>query len=212
VNFGEAVDVVAYRLGKRTDLDTYIKTEMQLAQKALEAGPLLPWFLIPTDQYTTLVAGEKRLTLPTGFLREYEDGAVWRLDTDCNFHKIEKTHVDVLREVDSDAVEADEKPAYYQLAGSFFHFAPTPEVDTTILLLFYAAAADLSADTDTNVWLDNAPEVLICKTGMRMAQWLRSTELFAMFQAQYVEAMQGLDRANTARYMENFEVNLQMGG
>jgi hypothetical protein len=211
VNYGEAVANVAKKLGNRTDLDASIQAEMLLAQVELEAARTLPWFLLSAEQYTDIDAGATSVEVPSNFLREYEEGALWLEDTTAtnSFTKLEKTHFDTLRRVESTG-ESDEVPAYYSLVGNQFFLAPPPAEAARLRIIFYERAATLASSTDTNDWLTHNPEILISKTGMRMAQYLRSTELFAMFQSQYIEAVQAQEQANVAREMENFEAC--MGG
>lgn len=209
MNFGEAVANVAKKLGNRTDLDDSIKAEIQLAQAELEASRTLPWFLLQTEMYTTAAADATYVTTPEDFLREYEGGALWVEDTSTgDFTKLTKIHFDDLRAVEYD--EEDTNPTYYALAGGNFYLAPPPAADTRLRIMCYRKADTLSDDADTNVWLDNNPELLIAKAGMRMAQYLRSVELFSMFQSQYSENMTSQEQANVAREMENFEAC--MGG
>ena len=212
MNFGEAVANVAKKLGNRTDLDASIKSEMQLAQAELQAARTLPWFLLAEELYTTVDAGATSVSVPDDFLREYEEGALWIEDTTStpsDYTRLTKVSLDDLRTVEATG-ESDEAPAYYSLVGNYFYLAPPPAASTRLRILCYRTADALSADADTNVWLSNTPEVLISKTGMRMAQYLRSTELYSMFQAQYMEAMQAMEHSTVARGMENFEAS--MGG
>lgn len=209
MNLGDAVTTIAKRLGNRTDLNTRIKAEMVLAQAELEAARTLPWFLLDAENYVDLAADTERVSLPAGFIREYENGALWVEDTtDSTYTKLQKVALDDLRSVVS--YEEDKVPAYYALAGRYFYLAPKPEAVTRLRLMFYGAADALTLDADTNAWLTYTPELLIAKTGMRMAQYLRSPELAAMFQAQYAEAAQAMEHADVARDMENFEAC--MGG
>jgi hypothetical protein len=212
MNFGEAVANVAKKLGNRVDLDDSIEDEMKLAQAELEAARSLPWFLLSEELYTTLAAGATSGTVPSDFLREHEDGALWLEDTTATpstYTKLVKVSLDDLRTVEATG-DSDESPAYYSLVGGNFYVAPPAATDKRLRILCYRRADTLTVDADTNVWLDNTPEVLISKTGMRMAQYLRSTELYAMFQSQYMEAMQAMEHSTVARGMENFEAS--MGG
>jgi hypothetical protein len=204
VNFGEAVANVAKKLGNRTDLDSSIEAEMQLAQVELETARMLPWWMLK-EYYTDLAADATKIEVPTGFLREYEEGALWVEDTTAStFTVLQKTSLDVLRRVEA-TDESDEVPEYYALVGMEFHVAPPAASQTRLRIVCYTKGETLANPTDTNVWLDNNPEMLIAKTGMRMAQYLRSTELFAMFQSQYIEATQAQEIVNVAREMDNFE-------
>lgn len=212
MNFGEAVANVAKKLGNRTDLNSSIETEMQLAQAELEATRTLPWFLLK-EFYTDLSASAEKVEVPTDFLREYEEGALWLEDattTPSTFTVLQKTSFDTLRGVETSG-ESDEVPTYYSLVGGEFHLAPISASAERLRIVCYVRGDALASSTDTNVWLDNNPEMLIAKTGMRMAQYLRSTELFAMFQSQYIEAVQSQEIVNVAREMDNFE-GLMGGG
>lgn len=208
MNFGEAVTNIAKKLGNRTDLDESIKAEIKLAQAELEASRTLPWFLLQEELYTTIAAGDKRVQIPSDFLREYENGALWVEDTDAGtFTQLTKVHFDDLRRVELITSDDDENaaPTYYALAGTFFHIVPAPAEATRLRIMCYRRADELTDPSDTNLWLDNNPELLLAKAGMRMAQYLRSTELYAMFQSQYTENMTSQEQANVAREMENFE-------
>jgi len=203
------VAYVARRLGNRTDLDTAIQAEMKLAQAELEAARTLPWFLLDTELYTTITDDDTTdLAVPEDFLREYESGALWVEDaTTGDYTQLMKISLDDLRRVVADD---DETTYYYALAGGRFYLAPAADADTRLRIMCYRAADTLSADADENVWLTYNPELLLAKTGMRMAQYLRSPELFAMFQSQYTESAMAQEQANVAREMENFEAC--MGG
>lgn len=205
MNYGEAVANIAKKLGNRTDLDASIQSEILLAQAELEAAVTLPWFLLGPEKYIDIDAATDRVAIPTGFIREYEDGALWVEDTTTgDFTKLTKTHFDILRQVESTG-ESDEVPEYYTLAGGYFYLAPPPAAQTRLRIMSYNAADTLAAAADTNAWLTYNPEMLIAKAGMRMAQYLRSVELYGMFQSQYVEAAAAQEKHNVAREMENFE-------
>jgi len=210
MNLSEAVSNIARKLGNRTDLDTAIAAEISLAQKELEAARSLPWFLLGEEQYLDIAADTDRVTLPTGFLREYEEGALWIEDaSEGTFTKLTKVHFDELRRVVS-TEEDDEAPAYYSLAGQYFHLAPPPATSTRLRIICYTAADALAEDEDTNAWLTYNPELLLAKAGMRMAQYLQNTGAYSMFQSQYVEAAMAQEKENVARKMENVEAT--MGG
>src|SRR3972149_2630820 len=74
------------RLGNRTDPTLRANALLELVlfqQTKLERGPVLPWFLLLTDQSLTLTANQRHINLPTGFLRECDDtSSLFILDDD----------------------------------------------------------------------------------------------------------------------------------
>src|SRR5688500_991451 len=69
-----AVSLIANRLGRRTDLDADIVSEMQLVQQAKLEGDaaVRPWFLLTETLTLTLAAGAETIALPADFLDEAE--------------------------------------------------------------------------------------------------------------------------------------------
>ncbi|MBF0415931.1 MAG: hypothetical protein HQL77_13845 [Magnetococcales bacterium] len=60
---GNAISLIGSRFGNRSDLDTIIEDELNLAQtQALEGGDFLPWFLI-REVKTTVLAGTSRISM-----------------------------------------------------------------------------------------------------------------------------------------------------
>ncbi|MBF0423677.1 MAG: hypothetical protein HQL73_11870 [Magnetococcales bacterium] len=60
---GNAISLIGSRFGNRSDLDTIIEDELNLAQtQALEGGDFLPWFLI-REVKTTILSGTTRVSM-----------------------------------------------------------------------------------------------------------------------------------------------------
>src|SRR5688572_12731232 len=89
----EAVALIAFRLGDRTDLNDRIIAEMRLAQTELELGPTLPWFLLTEMATATLYEGDDTMALPADFLREVDEdeSALWfyKVDADSDYQWVE---------------------------------------------------------------------------------------------------------------------------
>ena len=67
----ELFQILSWRLGDRDDLNPRMETELNFVQDyVLEANAWLPWFLVTEESEALLVAGERRLPLPTDFLSE----------------------------------------------------------------------------------------------------------------------------------------------
>ncbi|MBF0214950.1 MAG: hypothetical protein HQM00_15545, partial [Magnetococcales bacterium] len=124
--------------------------------------PILPWFLLSDTPDLTIPAGSHALTLPTGYIREYEEGGVYRLSDDPeSWEKLLKTdHNQSLRHSGTGT------PSRYAILGNKLLVFPTPAEGATLRLIHYAAATALETNA-SNVWLQYAPELLILLTGAR---------------------------------------------
>jgi len=206
-----ARDLLALRLGNRTDLNANIVAEMQLAQTALEKAKVTRklWFLLSEESETACIGDsvEERIQLPSDYLAEYEDGDLVLIDADGDEVFLEKKAWDSLRRAyrDTDAGT----PAYYALVGDYLRLFPTPDSNYAVWMVYYKAALALTTDIE-NAWLANAPELLITATGKRMAQYMQNPKLFTTFDGQYKEAEGDILKAQTAREVDNQE--LEMGG
>ncbi|MBF0212375.1 MAG: hypothetical protein HQM00_02285 [Magnetococcales bacterium] len=134
-----------------------------MAQKELERRPTLPFFLLTDTQDLTLAANHNELTLPTGFIREYEEGGVYRLgdEEEESWEKLGKlTHNQAIRHSGSGT------PSCYAILGNTLSVYPTPTTEETIRLVHYASATALDTNV-SNGWLQHAPELLILLTEAR---------------------------------------------
>jgi len=200
----EAVDIIADRLGNRTDLDTRIIAEMQLSQTMLEqtwGATDMPWFLLKElgeQASTSTVAGQERLEVPSDFLREPEGGALWVQDTDGTWSGLCKHDIDFLRKHES----ATGLPRGYALVGKYFRFYPTPDAAYSVRMLYYASDTVLSSNV-TNSWLTYAPELLIASTGARIAYYIQDQQVAQLFLAQREIAFRAVISASIARDSAN---------
>lgn len=207
----EAVALIARRLGNRTDLDSSIVSEMQLAQMELEEdSELRPWWLLSEMASTTTADEEMRILLPDDFLAEYENGALWlytaTADSDKRWTGLDKKFLD-------DAIQTydDEpgEPEVYARAGNYFRVFPLPDDEYTVKMLYYKKGTELTTDI-TNVWLTHAADLLMGKTGMAMAGYIGNKMSFGLFEAMMVRGRERLIKSIVSDEMKGME--LTMGG
>lgn len=178
MNITEAVDLVAYRLGNRTDLDARIKAEMGNIQEfTLERAPLLPWFQLSEDASASTVAGESRISVPADFIRECEESAMWVYDSSADqpWKELEKTDLDKIRRSLGYTIDLTGKPEVYALEGGYYRLAPTPDAVYTLYHRYYKSddnARDLTG-TQTNNWLTYAGDLVVAETCVVMGRQLR---------------------------------------
>lgn len=215
MNRGEAIDLIAQRLGNRgTSLDTQIALELQQAQREMEALPELPWFLSVKNTSLSTTASTRTVTLPSTFLFEDEDEGFLITDSNGKKHELRKANyldgslADYL--TNDDEGDAKGLPEQYSIHAQILYLFPTPDKAYTLELNYYATDTTLSTDAIENDWLLYASDVLIARAGLQMSRFLRDPELVQLFGADLSTAVRRMVDQSTARRMAG-RVS-QMGG
>lgn|SRR3990167_2641242 len=167
MNRDTAVSLLKGRLKRASDtaLDTTIISEMQFVQGTVLEGAInLPWFLLSENQTASTTIDEERISLPVGFLREYEEGALWVQNDDGTWKELIKDDYDAL----ANRFTTNGKPRYYALDGEYFRLKPTPDAVYALKIRAYVADSVLSTNIE-NQWLLYATDLLIAETGFIMA-------------------------------------------
>lgn len=197
-----AVARVQRGLGFRTDLEDEIIDALQEAQRTLERGKSLPYFLLQEDQTLAVASGSADVSLPTGFIKEKEDEPLRYTDSDGNLIKPEKLPLDIgtARFLSADAG----KPIAYVLRKAGITFFPERDTDYSLTWSYYKAADVLTTDI-TNDWLTYAPEVLVFAAGVIVAADMGASgeKTLQKFQALYKTAWDGMFANMIERELEN---------
>lgn len=183
------------RLGGRsgTVLETQVQSELQFRQSILEREAVLPWFLL--EEGAPTVSAET-VTLPTGFLREYEEDSFFILLSDGTYKRLEKAMPTHIFE-NEDLRGSGEPSAYYLLRQ--LHVFPTPSASYTGRFFYYKADAILSVDATTNQWSTEGHDLLVAETGYVVARYLRDFNAQQLFEAEILDARRRIIAENTAR-------------
>lgn len=182
-----AISIITSRLGERSDLTTLAIAEMQLIQTSLEQAPVLPWFLMKLQSGAYCTAGEEKVPVPSDFLRETEDGesCLWVQEEGGSPIPLVKNDYANVKARYPDAG----MPKQYALVADYFRFGPVPDAAYKLTMLYFAADAVLSTNIE-NLWLKNAPELMIALTGKKLAMYIQDPGLAGVFeqdaQASYV--------------------------
>lgn len=197
----DCITLIASRLGNRTDLNDTIALEMLMVQETLleGTGAFLPWFLVTELVDLPVTAGEERVNLPAVFLGEVEGQPLWWYDANLAnpYKRLHKNDLGLLME----KYIANAVPVEYALSGNYIILKPTPSVNGTLRLRYYAAAVK---DETENGWLKYAPDLLIAETGAVIAgKYLQNTGLADRFIQDGVIARQRLFAKNEARQHTN---------
>lgn len=159
---------IQFGLGRRTDLADEINDSLQDVQVRLEQEDALPWFLRTEISSTTTTAAEERVGVPSDFLAEWEDDALWYFNDTASepedvWTKLQKSETDLLRA----KYPGSGTPKAYSLDGTYFRIFPTPDAVYTLKQIYFAADQVLSTNIE-NKWLKYVPELLIGIVGQEM--------------------------------------------
>lgn len=181
-----AVARIQAGLGFTTTLSDTIVLRMQEEQRDLERGKTLPRFLLRQDQPLSLVNGTTDVNLPTDFLRRSEFALRYTPTGETKSKIIPWKRFDEAYEAiqeDSDAAG----PKVAILRESTIRFLPEADVTYAITWTYYRVDALLTSNVE-NLWLANAPELIIGGAGLRIAKDKRDPNAMALFGDMYKQA------------------------
>lgn len=114
----------------------------------------------------TAVAGVETLPLPADFIR------LDRLEYQWNGTNLEivEQDFDTIRKINCDLSTGT--PSFYSTYGDNFYLANVPDSAYPIYCYYLCRYPDLSADTDTSPWLDNAYDLVVA--GAAKLVWART--------------------------------------
>lgn len=190
------------KLGYNTNLDaSLIIGAIQNAQIILERKSELPWFLESENSSINTTAGEERIPVPSDFLREINENAMWRYDAtgDPDWVELGKTSVPEGRRTYAADDDASGKPLYYALQGNYFRLFPTPDDNYTIKLIYYKKDTVLSSGATENGWSTVCPFLLIGRAGMLLTGNNKDQASMATFKELYEEGLNDLFRSSEGR-------------
>lgn len=187
-----AVARIQRGLGFRSDLSDEILSALQEAQDDLEAGKTLPYFLLEEDQSLVLPSGQNSISLPSVFIREFEDEPIRYVPEgeETPFYvKRRRWDEAVAAYADHDAAG----PAVYVLRENSLYFLPTADQEYTLTWSYYRTASAVSLNGE-NAWLAHriGKWWLIGQAGVIIARDLRDADGLAIFEAMATRARTAL--------------------
>jgi hypothetical protein len=140
--------------------------------------------------------------VPTGFIIEDDDSLMEVQNSTGGWSEVVKGNFDEC--VDYYRGQSG-LPVKYALRGKYFIFFPTPDAAYTIRTSCYLADTSVGglASGETNEWLTTAPDLLVAKTGMRVATYIKDQEALAAFNNDFGMAKSRLSILHTARKEAN---------
>src|SRR5262249_7891893 len=149
-----------------------------------QMGSFLPWFLETEVSSILTTINEERVPLPTDFLGEVEQDALWYYNPTAATSSPPVNPWIQLRKDDLDFLRGDQvgsgPPQMYAFQGKYFRIFPLPDMTYTLKMIYYAQDAVISLTTE-NKWLKNIPWLLIGDAGSQLAISLRDDKAFNFF-------------------------------
>lgn len=200
----DVLTLLMSRLGNRTepDLRATCLLEMNLAQQTvLEGAPYLPWFLVAEESTTLTVAGERRVVMPTDFIRQVdEERPLYYRDSEGENHELTKSAYDRLERWYGTIAQG--VPEAYAVRENYFLLFPKPDNAYTLMLPgYYSRQAAIVDGAEENQWLKWAPDLVLAVTGVQIAEKHIDLEpvKVAGFKQDIILATDRLSRMETAR-------------
>jgi hypothetical protein len=202
----EAVAFIKFGLGNRTgtELDNAIVARLQQAQRLLEQGRSLPYFLKVEDAAFAVPQGNADVPFPVGFLREVQhetfhyptqDGTAWtylgKVDPETG-NKAMGFRTDVVG-----------RPGSYAIMKTAFRFFPKRDRDYSLTFSYYKRGTALDTNVADNAWLVNGPDILIGRAGSLIAEVIAHDRAKAAFDAQFLAGWNSAFAEGIMREEEN---------
>ena len=177
----EARALIQQTLVWRSDKADEIVTALKNAQTKLERGAELPWFLLTEVSSSSTVSGEERIELPSDFIREAEEHALYyyngaaSADAD-KWVPLLKDGMEFLRS----EYPGSGAPQAYAQVGVYDRIFPTPDDAYTIKRIYFKNDAVLSTNIENN-WLKYYPFLIIGEAGRMISPAFRDKDGKATF-------------------------------
>lgn len=206
MNVAATLDILMGRLGRNsTALRASALKEMTHAQQTkLEGGATLPYFIITENANTTTNLLDRRVRLPSDFIREVDEKPLVR--------KLDGAEDVVLKKASYDALvakygeETVGPPEAYAVRGHYIMLFPKPDIEYTIEFPGYYAkqTAPIDSVSSENEWFKWANDLIVSEAGFIMAsQYLKDPDLTQLFTGMIADARNRLFRMEVAREEAN---------
>lgn len=179
----EAVAEIQEGLGFRADQATAIIRRLQRVQFLLEQGRTLPWFLEKSTTVAVLANSDMLVTSLPGFIREIRNPqrgmGVYYLDSNNAPVFLQKLDPPENWQSLGVGLSTDTVVAYSLTATSLQLF-PRTHVAVSLTVDYFGHDAVLTSNV-TNLWLTNAPYLMIGNAGASFAQTIQNTAAYNEF-------------------------------
>jgi hypothetical protein len=182
-NYSALQTTIANYLG-RTDLTAQIPTFIQLAETRLARELRTRQMLSSTTM--SMTGGDSTVSIPSDFL-ELRD-----LFIQGN-PRIPVTYLSPSIFTRNARAEESGKPVFYTVLQSEFEFAPIPDTNYTLEMLYYAKPLQLSNANTSNIFLTNYPDALLYGSLMEAEPYLINDARVQLWGSMYDRAVTNIN-------------------
>lgn len=181
-NYSALQTTIANYLG-RTDLTAQIPTFIQLAETRLARE--IRTRLMLKSATANMTGGDSRVAVPTDFM-ELRD-----LHIQGN-PRIPVSYLSPSAFTRNARADESGKPVFYTVLQTEFDFAPIPDTNYALEILYYAKPTQLSNSNTSNVFLANYPDALLYASLMEAEPYLINDARVQLWGSMYDRAIRNI--------------------
>jgi hypothetical protein len=182
-NYSALQTTIANYLG-RTDLTAQIPTFIQLAEFRLARE--LRTRLMLKSATASMTGGDSRVAVPTDFM-ELRD-----LHIQGN-PRIPMSYLSPSNFTRNARADESGKPVFYTVLQTEFDFAPIPDTNYQLEMLYYSKPTQLSNSNTSNVFLANYPDALLYASLMEAEPYLINDARVQLWGSMYDRAIRNIN-------------------
>jgi hypothetical protein len=196
----EAVDIILRAVGNRKDKREDTVAAFVSAQEQMETtGDFYPWFLETENASQFTVMHEERVQLPSDFLSEIENDALWIISADAEI-PLTRRPLDLMKA--NYPKTQFERPLYYDVSSIYLRLRPIPDQAYQLRMSYIGRDAPLT-DNIENRWLKYASQWLIGSAGLKIAAEVGHSMAMKKFQTDIDVGKRGCYVQSEARIHTN---------
>ena len=197
-NYNDLVTTVESYLA-RSDLTSIIPTFVMLAQQRMSRDLRTREML----KVATTTATDGTVEIPTDFLEMRELHFQGNPPITLEYESPDKFFRDLLTTTSG-------LPYYYTIIGYEFQFAPAPDSQQVLQMLYYAEPTFISSTVSSNLYLANYPDALLYATLAEAEPYLMNDARIQVWATMYDRAILNIMNSDIGKKFPNTALNVTL--
>jgi hypothetical protein len=197
-NYNDLVTTVESYLA-RSDLTSIIPTFVMLAQQRMSRDLRTREML----KVATTTATDGTVEIPTDFLEMRELHFQGNPPITLEYESPDKFFRDLLTTTSG-------LPYYYTIIGYEFQFAPAPDSQQVLQMLYYAEPTFISSTVSSNLYLANYPDALLYATLAEAEPYLMNDARIQVWASMYDRAILNIMNSDIGKKFPNTALNVTL--
>ncbi len=183
----------------RSDLTSVIPTFVMLAQQRMSRDLRTREML----KVATTTATDGTVEIPTDFLEMRELHFQGNPPITLEYESPDKFFRDMLTTTSG-------LPYYYTIIGYEFQFAPAPDSQQVLQMLYYAEPTFISSTVSSNLYLANYPDALLYATLAEAEPYLMNDSRIQVWASMYDRAISNIMNSDIGKKFPNTALNVTL--